>query len=233
MWTSRWKVTAEAVPRTAIAEIRNARPGYGPPMMLEEWAAAEAERLLSPLGDRWNHVRSVGERASEVGTILDQEDRRYLIAAAYLHDIGYAPELERTRLHQLDGARYLRSFGAERLACLVAPPSEARFEIRLRGFGEELAAYKREESWVSDALTYCDLTTGPTGLPMTFEDRLAEVEQRYGDGEIIDALRQATPYLVAAVERTKGRLRQHRLWTQSGDDRLRAALKVVPDPDAD
>jgi hypothetical protein len=202
-------------------------------MMLEDWAAAEAERLLSPLGDRWSHVRAVGERAGDVGAILDQEDRHYLIAAAYLHDIGYTPDLQRTGLHQLDGARYLRSLGAERLACLVAHHSEARFEIRLRGFAEELAAYKREESWVSDALTYCDLTTGPTGLPMTFEDRVAEVEQRYGEGGIVDALRQATPHLRGAVERTEDRLRQRRWQAWSGDDRLRAALKVVPDPEAD
>jgi HD domain len=202
-------------------------------MMLEEWAAAEAERLLSPLGDRWKHVRAVGERAREVSAVLDQKDRPYLVAAAYLHDIGYVPELERTGLHQLDGARYLRSLGAERLACLVAHHSEARFEIRLRGFGDELAAYKREESWISDALTYCDLTTGPTGLPMTFQDRVAEVEQRYGEGEIVDALRQATPYLLGAIQRTEDRLRQRRRQSRSGDDRPRAALKVVPDPDAD
>jgi HD domain len=202
-------------------------------MTLGAWAAAEAERLLSPLGDRWNHVRAVGECAREVGAVLDQADRPYLVAAAYLHDIGYAPDLQRTGLHQLDGARYLRSLGAERLARLVAHHSEARFEIRLRGFGSELAAYKREESWVSDALTYCDLTTGPTGQPMTFENRVAEVEQRYGDGEIVEALRQATPYLMGAIERTKDRLRQHRLRTRSGDDRTRATLKVVPDPNAD
>jgi HD domain len=204
-----------------------------PGMTLEEWAAGEAERLLSPLGDRWKHVRAVGERARGIGAILDQEDRTYLVAAAYLHDIGYAPDLQRTGLHQLDGARYVQSFGAERLARLVAHHSEARFEIRLRGFATELATYELEQSWVSDALTYCDLTTGPTGLSMTFEDRVAEVEQRYGDGEIVDALRQATPYLVGAVERTKDRLRQHGLRARSGDDRMRAALEVVPDPEAD
>ncbi|HKO85927.1 MAG TPA: HD domain-containing protein [Actinomycetota bacterium] len=202
-------------------------------MMLEEWAAAEAERLLSPLGDRWKHVRAVGECAREVNAVLDQEDGPYLVAAAYLHDIGYAPELQRTGLHQLDGASYIRSLGAERLARLVAHHSEARFEIRLRGFATELAAYEREQSWVSDALTYCDLTTGPTGLPMTVEDRVAEVEQRYGDGEIVEALRQATPYLRGAVERTEDRLRRRRWQLRSGDDRLRAALKVVPDPEAD
>jgi HD domain len=202
-------------------------------MRVEEWAAAEAEGLLSPLGDRWNHVRAVGQRAHFVGAILGQEDRRYLVAAAYLHDIGYAPDLQRTGLHQLDGAGYIRALGAERLACLVAHHSEARFEIRLRGFGDALAAYKREESWVSDALTYCDLTTGPTGLPMTFEDRVAEVEQRYGEGEIVDALRQATPYLLGAIERTEDRLRQRMRQPRSGDDRPRVALEVVSDPDAD
>src|SRR5207247_11076024 len=69
---------------------------------------------------------------------------------------------------------------AERLARLVADHAEARFEIRLRGFGEQLAAYKREESWVSDALTYCDLTTGPTGLPMTFEEPTSQGCSRPG-----------------------------------------------------
>src|SRR4029453_8344231 len=109
-----------------MAEVRNVCPGYGPQMMLEEWAAAEAERLLSPLGDRWDHVRAVGECAGEVGGILDQEDRPYLVAAAYLHDIGYAPGLQRTGLHQLDGAYYVRSLGAERLAPLVPHPPTAR-----------------------------------------------------------------------------------------------------------
>jgi HD superfamily phosphodiesterase len=80
--------------------------------MLEEWAAAEAERLLSPLGDRWKHVRAVGECAREASAVLDQEDRPYLVAAAYLHNIGYAPDLQRTGLHQLDGARYIRSLGS-------------------------------------------------------------------------------------------------------------------------
>ena len=66
------------------------------------------------------------------------------------------------------------------MARLVAHHSEARFEIRLRGFSDELAAYEPEDLWVSDALTHCDLTTGPAGQSMELEDRIAEVEQRYG-----------------------------------------------------
>jgi len=179
---------------------------------LVTWAEKEASALLSPLGDRWRHVRAVAECARKVSTILDKEDCLYLIAAAYLHDIGYAPGLRRTGLHQLDGARHVRRFiGDGRLAGLVAHHSEARFEVRLRGFGDELDEYKREESWTADALTYCDLTTGPTGLKMTMEDRIAEVEERYGEGEIVAALRQATPHLAQSVARMEQRLRQRGL----------------------
>lgn len=181
--------------------------GYGRPMELEE-ARSIAERLLAPLGDRWRHARAVGQLAQEVGRILSDLDRRFLVAAAYLHDVGYAPSLRRTGLHQLDGASYVRSLGQERLARLIAHHSESRFEVQLRGFGHELDLYEREESWTADALTYCDLTTGPLGQPMTLEERIAEVEQRYGQGDIVSALRRATPYLTAAVASTQERLRQ-------------------------
>ena len=33
-----------------------------------------------------------------------------------------------------------------------------------------------------DALAYADMTTGPTGLGMSVEDRLAEILERYGPG---------------------------------------------------
>jgi hypothetical protein len=42
---------------------------------------------------------------------------------------------------------------------------------------------------------------------MTVQDQLAEVEQRYGEGEIVDALRETTPFLMGAVERTQDWLR--------------------------
>ncbi len=167
-----------------------------------------AERMLAPVGDRWKHVQGVANRAMEIATVLDKADRSYLIAAAYLHDIGYAPPLRRTGLHQLDGALYVSRLGDTRLTALVAHHSEARFEIRLRGFGNELAAYDREGSSTADALTYCDLTTGPVGQAMTLDERISEVVQRYGEGEITAALRLARPYLEAAVGRTIERLRE-------------------------
>ena len=72
-----------------------------------EDAAKLAEMLLAEeLPRRWRHVRSVARRARWVAKKLSLSDD--LVAAAWLHDIGYAPELVDTGFHPLDGARYLR-----------------------------------------------------------------------------------------------------------------------------
>jgi hypothetical protein len=177
---------------------------------LVRWAAAESAALLHTLGDRWRHVQGVAEKATWVSQAFDGEDRPHLLAAALLHDVGYAPALRVTGLHQLDGALYLRSRGRERLANLVAHHSEARFELELRGWGTELARYPREFSPVAAALVYCDLTTGPQGTPTCFDDRVAEVLQRYGDDSLVaEALRRSRPFLAEAVEATQELLRRH------------------------
>jgi len=85
-------------------------------MKLEGWAADYAAELLSPLGDRWVHVQGVVRQAHRAAAILPPEEREVLVAAAYLHDLGYAPSLAVTGLHALDGARHLRAIGHERLA---------------------------------------------------------------------------------------------------------------------
>jgi HD superfamily phosphodiesterase len=176
---------------------------------LIQWAAELASSLLSPLGNRWLHVQGVVERAKEIGGMFNQHDRAILIAAAYLHDIGYAPELQKTGFHPLDGALYLRSLGKERLASLVAHHSEARFEARIRGCESELEAFPRERSAVADALTYCDLTTGSTGERISLKERAKDISARYGESDAVTAaLRQSMPYVTLAVARTKRRLRK-------------------------
>jgi hypothetical protein len=49
---------------------------------LVTWAEKEASALLLPLGDRWRHVRAVAQCARKVSTILDEEDRPYLITTS-------------------------------------------------------------------------------------------------------------------------------------------------------
>jgi HD superfamily phosphodiesterase len=106
--------------------------------------------LAKPEPRRWRHVCGVGVKAESLSrTIsLESRDRDVLVAAGYTHDIGYAPGLKRTGLHQLDGANFIRALGDQHLACLVAHHSEARFEVGIRGYKKELAEYPREETTV-------------------------------------------------------------------------------------
>src|SRR5664279_3414831 len=72
-----------------------------------------ARRLLAGLSDRWDHTREVAARgARSVAAAVPDENRRLLVDAAWLHDIGYSPEVCRTGFHPLDGARHLLSIGA-------------------------------------------------------------------------------------------------------------------------
>lgn len=169
-------------------------------MELSAWAEDHARRLLSPLGRRWRHAEAVADRARGLSSQLVPEDREVLVAAAYLHDIGYAPEVAVTGFHPLDGARHLRALGHQRLAGLVAHHTGARHEARLRGLHEALAEFEDEDSLVTVALAYCDLTTGPDGERMTPEQRLLDVAARYGeDSPVTRGLRAGWSELMDAV----------------------------------
>ncbi len=146
------------------------------------WAEHVARRLLEPLGARWGHTLGVAARARIVGGALAPLDAAALVAAAYLHDVGYAPELAETGFHAVDGARFLRVCGHGRVAGLVAYHSGAEAEAGARGLVRELAEFEDERSVVSRALTYCDLTTDSEGRPVELAERLAEIRRRYGAG---------------------------------------------------
>lgn len=176
-------------------------------MELSAWAEDHARRLLSPLGRRWWHAEGVAERARELASRLVLEDGDVLVAVAYLHDIGYAPEVALTRFHPLDGARHLRALGHCRLAGLVAHHTGARHEARFRGLQEELTEFKDEASLVTVALAYCDLTTGPSGERTTPEERLIDVAARYGeDSPVTRGLRTGWPELMDAAGQVKALL---------------------------
>jgi hypothetical protein len=159
------------------------------------------------LGDRWTHVQAVADKARGLAAVLSAEDADLLVAAALVHDVGYAPSLNRFCFHAVDGARFLRAQGQERLARLVAHHSGARFEAEERGLVEELAAFPVQDGPVMDALTFADMTTGPAGQPMTLEQRIAEVQRRYPlEDPVPRAMVRARPELQAAIDRTRQRL---------------------------
>jgi hypothetical protein len=185
------------------------------------WAEELARKLLEiPLPRRWAHVQGVAARAQTLASILG-EDGELLEAAAWLHDIGYSPELAGTGFHPLDGARYLRDVhGADPVLCrLVANHSCAVIEAGDRGLDRELTAeFPVLDSGLSDALTYCDMTTSPTGCSVSVGDRLSEIRQRYGPSDVVTSFVQtAESDLLASVARVSSRLIAHHsgFWGQT------------------
>jgi hypothetical protein len=177
------------------------------------WAEELARKLLEvPLPRRWAHVQGVAGRARFLAPILGEE-AELVEAAAWLHDIGYSTELAETGFHPLDGARYLRDVhGADpRLCRLVANHSCAVIEAEERGLGRELSTeFPVADSALGDALTYCDMTTSPTGYSVSVRDRLAEIRQRYGPSDVVTSFVQtAEPGLLGSVARVSSRLIAH------------------------
>jgi hypothetical protein len=175
---------------------------------MASWARDLARGLLAEtLPRRWAHVQGVAGKAEQVAACLALSGE-VLVAAAWLHDIGYAPKVVDTGFHPLDGARYLAGVGvSERVVNLVARHSYAILEAEFRGVGRRLAAFADEGGTVRDALWYCDLTTSPDGESTTAEERIGEIKERYGPGDIVTRfITEGASELLAAVERTERRL---------------------------
>ncbi|NMH94561.1 HD domain-containing protein [Pseudonocardia bannensis] len=167
-----------------------------------------AERLVSPLGRRWSHVQAVAARADELRDAVAAGDGDHLVAAAWLHDVGYSPEISHTRFHPLDGARFLRKQGWPALIVdLVAHHSGARYEAEQRGLGAELAEFPFPDGPLLDALVTADLTTGPSGERLTYDERISEILDRYAaDDPVYKTWLTAGPILAHSVRRTVERL---------------------------
>ncbi|WP_031467035.1 HD domain-containing protein [Sciscionella sediminilitoris] len=178
-------------------------------MDLVRWARKKAQtKLETMLPRRWAHVQGVGARAAVAGALFPDDEAELLTAAGLLHDIGYAPELAHTQFHPLDGARYLAATDApERLVHLVAHHSCAYREAELRDLGGDLAEFTDETTPLRDALWWADMTTTPDGRVTTVDQRLNEIQARYGPTDLVTSfIHAACSELTAAVNRTEERL---------------------------
>ena len=114
--------------------------------------------VLRPLkNDRRAHSLAVGRKVEAEAGRVRPSLRADLVAAAVLHDIGYAhPD---TGLHAVDGARFLAAEDFSPAVCnLVAHHTASTYEASERGV---------------------DLTD------VRVEDRLAEISSRYGPGDAV------------------------------------------------
>jgi hypothetical protein len=160
--------------------------------------------LLAPLTDeRRAHSVEVGRKAESAAELVPACYRAELVAAAVLHDVGYAHPV--TGFHPLDGAAFLADEGFAPLVCrLVAYHSGSPLEAQVRGI--EPAAYGRYGVEVGPAslrgldsvLCWADMTTAPTGATVSVEERLDEIVSRYGSGDVVTRfIEQARPFLLA------------------------------------
>ena len=150
---------------------------------MTSWVQDVAWGLLAKaLPRRWAHVQGVASKAEHVAASLALSDEA-LVAAAWLHDVGYAPEVTDTGFHPLDGARYLAGAGVpERVVNLVARHSYAILE----GCGSFEVSWLRCEdmavavSGVVDAFVLAAEVEAPVVLEVAGGDEGAELEDGLG-----------------------------------------------------
>lgn len=172
-------------------------------------AALAKELLATVLPDRFEHVAGVASRARMLAKSLAIRDAGTLVAAAWLHDVGYASALQSTGFHPLDGARYLDRRGFDPgVVALVAFHSAARVEAELRGLSDTLDnAFSRPDPDLLEVLTFCDMTTGPRGQRMTVDERLEEILERYPPTDVVHrSVASSADQLRATVRDVQARL---------------------------
>lgn len=176
-----------------------------------EWTPARARELsescLGDMGDRWLHVQAVGRSAEELQKRgLDVSDA--VVAAAWLHDVGYGKSVADTGFHPVDGARWLAGHGAPPgVVALVAYHSGARFEAEERGLADALAQFSEPDPDQLDVLTMIDMSTSPKGKPVAVSERLDEILGRYPTGDPVHrAITQSRDSLEESAKRAADRL---------------------------
>ena len=171
-----------------------------------ETARTLAREKLSDQDDRWAHVRGVGALAENLVAELGLD--KCLASAAWLHDIGYSESVVQTGFHPLDGAHLLESLNApSQVVSLVAYHSGSEREAEERGLADELAHFDRPTQSYLDALAFADMTISHQGTPISVDQRISEILDRYPpDSPVHRAVARSRTYLIACVARTQERL---------------------------
>ncbi|MET8765112.1 hypothetical protein [Lentzea sp. NPDC004782] len=144
-------------------------------MRLSNWAHELAEAILCKNhSHHWEYTKLVVHRAEVLGPILLPEDEAdVLSAAAWLHRVGAAVELQETGFVPLDSARYIASMTTfpRRVVALVAHQSSAATKAVERGLSAEMTCYADEETLTRDALWHCVTPVLPANLELAHRAR--------------------------------------------------------------
>jgi hypothetical protein len=174
------------------------------------WDVEECQRLAAELldatSDRWLHVQGVAASVDETSRM--GAPGPFVLLAAWLHDIGYAPDLVHTGMHAIDGALFLDRLGApSEVVSLVAFHTGAEFEAEERGLIDTLAQFGRPAQEELDLLILADLVSGPSGERVTVDERFEGIFSRYEPQHPVHrAVTRSRPYLEECAKRAAVRL---------------------------
>lgn len=139
-------------------------------------ARALAADVLRDDPATWEHSSRAARAAAAAAHRIPSSRAADVVAAAWLHDIGYAPQLRRTGFHPLDGALFLMSQDwPERIVRLVAHHSLASLEAPFYGVGHHLGVIEVVTGADPDILVSADLVSGAGDAAPTVDARLEEM----------------------------------------------------------
>ena len=125
-------------------------------------ARARAAELFVESPDLFEHSARTARVATDLARRIPRSRATDVVAAAWLHDIGYATPAQRTGFHPLDGALFLMAdHWPERIVRLVAHHSLAALEAPFYGVGHHLSVIEVVSGVDAEILTTADLLAGP------------------------------------------------------------------------
>ena len=138
-------------------------------------------------------MRSRGKRQAGKYVVRRARTPRCSTAAAWLHDLGYAPDIRDTGFHPLDGAGLAAQVPVSKIASeRLSPIIPARTSRQRNAALPKAQGFPRETSLVADALLYAEMTRGPM-------DRISPSAQGWMKSSPVTA--KATASRVSSSER--------------------------------
>lgn len=140
--------------------LHNWRVSAETPVIVSRARALAADILRDDPGVH-EHSRRAARRAAAVASRIPSSRTAEVVAAAWLHDIGYTARLRRTGFHPLDGALFLMAEEwPERVVRLVAHHSLASLEAPFYGVENHLGVIEVVTGVDADILISADLSAG-------------------------------------------------------------------------
>lgn len=170
---------------TATQMRRATRPGFPHTVRMPSGItslAARAQALALDIlrGDDalLEHSARAARHAHDIARRIAPARASEVVAAAWLHDVGYASSVRRTGFHPLDGALFLMAaHWPERVIRLVAHHSLASLEAPFYGVGHHLSVIESVTGIEADILISADLAAGAGSPRPTVEARIDVMRQ--------------------------------------------------------